>query len=232
MRGYWNSRARENAVWYVDTTCDYRHPDMDAFFRTGPLVVSEALLDAPVQPRGRGTAVEIGPGLGRVCRALADHFDHVVGVDISEEMVTRARELVPDPRISFVVGNGLDLQPVQTGSADFVLTFTVLQHLSSADLIESYLRESARVLKPGGVLAAQWNGTPRPTLWRARVAWWSIRNSIGGPLATDIRNRPEFAGTRMPFERVRAVLESSGMTVRSTKGLGTLFSWVWAEKLP
>ena len=232
MRSYWDDRARENAVWYVDTTCDYDHPDMDAFFATGPKVVSEAFVDAPVRPVGRSLAVEIGPGLGRVANALADHFGRVIGIDISQEMVERARQLVTNERVEFMVGNGIDLQPLPADSADFVLTFTVLQHLSSPELIEGYLREAARVLKPGGVLCAQWNNSPRPRLWKARVRWWALRNAIGGPAATDIRCAPHFAGTRLPIDRTRDVLEGSGLTIRATKGLGTLFAWVWAEKLP
>jgi SAM-dependent methyltransferase len=232
MRKFWDSRARENAAWYVDTTCDYEHPDMEAFFRTGERIVAEALTAAPVQPCGYGLAVEIGPGLGRVCLALAGHFERVVGVDVSEEMVTRARQLVSDDRITFEVGSGMDLRSVPSATADFVVTFTVLQHLSDPELIEAYLRDSARVLKPGGVLAAQWNNSPRPGIWKLRVGWWRLRNVVGGRASTDIRNSPEFAGTRMPYDRVRATLEASGMAVRATKGLGSLFAWVWAEKLP
>jgi SAM-dependent methyltransferase len=231
MRSYWDARARENAAWYVDTTCDYAHPDMEAFFATGPKVVEEALLNGPVKPAGRDLAVEIGPGLGRICRALGEHFNRVIGIDISEEMVSRARQLVPDPAIRFEVGNGTDLQPIETASADFVLTFTVLQHLTSASLVEGYLRDAGRVLKPGGVLAAQWNNTPKPLSWRARVAWLDLRNRIGGPLATDTRDVRQFLGTRVPFEAMRSALKGSGMEVRGTKGLGTLFGWVWAEKV-
>ena len=231
MRLYWNDRAKENAAWYVDTTCDYDQPDMAAFFATGPRVVEEAFSKAPVQPPGRALAVEIGPGLGRICLALAEHFDRVVGVDVSEEMVRRARELVDNERVAFEVGNGHDLQPIESESVDFLLTFTVLQHLSSPDLIEGYFREAARVLRPGGVLAAQWNNTPRPLIWKARVAWWRVRSRIGGPLAIDIRNSPQFAGTRFPYARVERVLGESGMAIRGTTGLDTLFAWVWAEKL-
>jgi ubiquinone/menaquinone biosynthesis C-methylase UbiE len=230
MRDYWNERARENAAWYVDTTCDYDNPDMEAFLSTGPKVVATALTEAPIQPPERDLAVEIGPGLGRICLALADHFDRVVGVDISEEMVERARKMVDNPRITFEVGNGTDLQPLRDQSADFVLTFTVLQHLTKASLIEGYLREAARVLKPGGVLAAQWNNTPRPRVWKLRVAWWKVRTRVGGPLRIDIRNSPEFAGTRLPYSRVQRVLAEAGMTVRASTGRGTLFAWVWAEK--
>lgn len=230
MRDYWDDRARENAAWYVDTTCDYDHPDMEAFFATGPKVIEAALIEAPVQPAQRRLAVEIGPGLGRICRALSEHFDRVVGIDISSEMVARARELVPDPRVEFLVGDGTSLRPLEDGCADLVVTFTVLQHLTSADAIEGYLREASRVLAPGGVLAAQWNNTPHERLWKAQVAWWRLRNRIGGRFATDIRSQPQFAGTRLSFDRVRRTLEDSGMAVRGTMGLGNLFAWVWAEK--
>jgi SAM-dependent methyltransferase len=233
MRSYWDERARENAVWYVDTSLDYRQPDMDAFFATGERVVQMALLEAPVAPKGRGLAIEIGPGLGRICKALAAHFDRVVGIDISEEMVERARQLVDDPAVSFEVGNGVDLAGVESDSADFVVTFTVLQHLPEASLVESYLREAARVLKPGGVLCAQWNNLPHPLLWKLRVWWWQLRRLAGGRIAGvggDIRGRRPFAGTRVPFKRVTATLEDAGLQVRGSQGLGTLFSFVWAEK--
>lgn len=229
MKRYWDARARENAVWYVDTTCNYEDPDMGAFFATGARVVERALLEAPVQPRGRALAVEIGSGLGRISLALSDHFDQVLGVDISAEMVGRARELVPNPRVRFEVGNGTDLMPVDA-SADFVITFTVLQHLPKAELIEGYLREAVRVLKPGGVLAAQWNNLPHPALWKARAAWWRARNRIGGPFALDARIEPQFTGTRLPLRRVVAALSGTGATVVGTAELGTLFAWVWAQK--
>jgi ubiquinone/menaquinone biosynthesis C-methylase UbiE len=232
MRRYWDERARENAMWYVDTSCDYQDPDTDAFFATGQRVVHIALTEAPIRPKERKLAVEIGPGLGRISLALASEFDRVIGIDISQEMIERARELVPDPRVEFVLGNGFDLGPIDTASADFVLTFTVLQHLNSPTLIEAYLREAARILKPGGVLAAQWNNTPRRGVWAARVAWWRIRNRIGGRFAMDIRYSPEFAGTRLPMKRVEAVFGESDMVVRGSTGLGSLFAWVWAEKLP
>ena len=230
MRSFWDEKARENAAWYVDTTCDYENPDMERFFQVGPVVVEQALSDAPVQPKNRGTAVEIGPGLGRICAALADHFERVIGIDISAEMVERARRLVPDERVEFLVGDGITLMPIETASADFVITFTVLQHLTSKELVAGYLREAARVLAPGGVLAAQWNNLPHPTAWRLRAIWWRLRHRFGGPLRMDSRVERPFIGTRVPFRLVSSVLEQEGLTVRGTKSLGTLFSWVWAEK--
>jgi SAM-dependent methyltransferase len=230
MRRFWDARAQENAAWYVDTSLSYDAPDMERFFTTGEVIVSEALLQAPVQPAGRGLAVEIGPGLGRICRALAEHFDRVVGVDVSAEMVAQARQLVPDPRIDFVVGDGVGLSGIADASADLVTSFTVLQHLPSREMVLHYLREGARVLRPGGVLAVQWNGLPHPWRWRAQAAAWRLRQRLGLGMTTEQRSAREFVGTRVPWAPVERTLRDVGLEVAGRKGEDTLFSWVWAVK--
>jgi SAM-dependent methyltransferase len=230
MRRYWDERAHENAAYYVDTTCDYDAPDMAQFFETGNEIVAEALLDAPVQPTRRGLALEIGPGLGRICRALSPHFDRVFGVDVSAEMVRQARELVDEHNVRFEVGDGITLAPVADASVDFVMTFTVLQHLPDRSAIVGYLREAARVLRPGGVLAAQWNGDAHPRRYRVRSAWWRLQRRVGVRSKQDHRVAPQFLGTPVPVPFVRSVLEGAGLVVEGTKGEGTLFSWVWARK--
>jgi SAM-dependent methyltransferase len=230
MRSYWDERARENAAYYVDTTCDYDTPDMQRFFETGEQVVREALIDAPVQPAERGMALELGPGLGRICKALAPHFDRVVGLDVSAEMVRRARDLVDDANVMFEVGDGATLRPTDDCSVDLVITFTVLQHVPERDAIAGYLRDAARVLRPGGVLAAQWNGDAHPRRYRLRSAWWQWQRRVGVRAKQDHRLAPQFLGTPVPAPFVRSVLEDAGLVVEATKGEGTLFSWVWAVK--
>lgn len=229
MRRYWDERARENAVFYVDTTCSYEAPDMDRFFETGRVVVQGTLLEAPVRPAGRELAVEIGAGLGRICKALAPHFDRVVGIDISAEMVSRARELVTDSNVSFEVGDGVTLGQLEDDAADLVLTFTVLQHLPSREAIVGYLREAARVLRPGGVLVAQWNGDERPLRFWARAWRWRMQERLGARVHKS-RLASQFLGTPVPVSVVRSVLERSGLSVEATEGEGTLFACVWARK--
>lgn len=230
MRRFWDERAQENAAWYVDTSLSYDDPDMEQFFATGARVVDEALLEAPVQPARCELAVEIGPGLGRICAALAERFDRVVGIDVSAEMVAKGRALVPDGRVELLVGDGLGLQPVADGTADLVISFTVLQHMPSRALVLGYLREGARVLRPGGVLAVQWNNLPHPHRWRAHAAWWRLRQRLGLGLREEQRSAREFVGTRVPWAAVERTLEASGLEIAGRKGEGTLFSWVWAVK--
>ena len=144
LRDYWDERAA----------------DLEELVPAAADVVRMALLDAPVQPPRRALAVEIGPGHGRVAAELASWFERVVGIDVSPAMVAGAAS-VSAANVELIVGDGASLRPVTDASADLVLSFRVFQHLPGA-LIAAYVREAARVLRPGGVLAAHWNDRPRP----------------------------------------------------------------------
>jgi SAM-dependent methyltransferase len=230
MRAYWDEGARRNAVWYVDTSLDYDEPDLERFFETGKVIVDEALDAAPVQPAGRGLAVEIGCGLGRICQALTTRFDRVIGVDISPEMLKQAREHVQDPKVEFVLGDGVSLGALETASADLVLSFTVFQHIPSVTVICDYLTEAGRVLKPGGVFVFQWNNEPGALRWRVRRAVLSTLQRTGVRRERHDRNAPEFLGSRVPVELIEPALNQGGLQLKGIRGEGTLFAWAWAQR--
>jgi SAM-dependent methyltransferase len=230
MRDFWDDAARRNAAYYVDTQLDFDNPDMAQFFEQGRKIVDIGLLKSPVALPGRALAVEIGAGLGRNCLAMLDHFDHVTGVDISPEMVRRARELVPDPRASFELGDGASLAAVGDGSADFVLSFTVFQHIPDVKVIESYIAEAGRVLRPGGVFSFQWNNESGALAWRARRAVLSTLQRTGIRREDHQRNAPQFLGSKVPLPRIEKALGQSGLTIAGTDNLGSLFAWCWAQK--
>src|SRR5215216_2564240 len=54
--------------------------------------------DAYVGDPRRGRCVEVGCGPGRMTGALAQRFERVIAVDVSPEMIARARRNVPDER--------------------------------------------------------------------------------------------------------------------------------------
>lgn len=229
MRTYWDERARRNAMWYVDTSLAFDDPDEERFWETGRRIVETLLDEAPVRPAGRGLAVEIGSGLGRICVALAERFDRVVGVDISPEMVERARSSVARPDIDFVVGDGASLGPVETASADLVVSFTVLQHIPDPRVIEAYVGEAARVLRPDGVFAFQWNSEPGARRWALRRRALAALQAVGLRAEERERNAAEFLGSRVPVPRMRAMLDRAGLDLVATEGDGQLFTWAWAR---
>lgn len=231
MRSFWDAAAAANAAWYVDTSISYEDPDMDAFWETGRVVAGLAL-DGPVQPRARELAVEIGSGLGRIVRALVTDqgFDRAVGVDISPEMVRQARELNSDSRITFEVGSGDGLGQVEDGTADLVTSFTVFQHIPKLGVIEQYLMEAGRVLRPGGVLAFQWNNLPGQRRWAAKRELLGALQKVGLRSERFRRNAPQFLGSRVSLRRIERTLGRAGLRLEGTRDTGTLFAWAWATK--
>lgn len=226
MKKYWDERARVNAAWYVDTSLSFEEPDMTQFFATGQRLVEEILRNVPDSPVRGGTALEIGCGLGRICRALAPDFDHVVGVDISPEMVERATALVPE--CEFRVSDGATLAEFGDDSVDLVVTFTVFQHIPDREIIRGYVREIGRVLKPGGTAFIQWNGS-QPSLMPGRTRLLT-RFVLGrrDARATDV---PEFQGTCVPKRVMQSWIREAGLSVVAEAGGDTLWAQFWATKL-
>jgi ubiquinone/menaquinone biosynthesis C-methylase UbiE len=148
------------------------------FFATGEREVAERLGTAAELglPERHESALDFGCGLGRSARALGGRFGDCVGVDISDEMVTRARELNADePSLRFVLNHRPDLSIFGDRSFDLVYSSLVLQHLPTRDHVAAYLSELARVLREGGVLVFQLPSAaplrvrlqPRRTAYRA-----------------------------------------------------------------
>lgn len=90
--------------------------------------------------------LEAGSGEGYGADMLADVARSVVCVDYDATAVahTRARY----PRLSIEQGNLIDL-PLADASVDVVVNFQVIEHLWDQP---QFVRECARVLRPGGVL--------------------------------------------------------------------------------
>ncbi len=158
MRADWNRRAAEDAYYYVAfgrrsrTTTSSSPP---------PATWCKVLTAEFKRLPGRDAALEIGCGPGRLMRPLAASFGEIHGVDVSDEMIRLARELLrhtPNAHPHSTSGSDLALFP--DGKFDFVYSYAVFQHIPSREVVFQYLREAWRVLKPGGILRCQLNGLP------------------------------------------------------------------------
>lgn len=95
--------------------------------------------------------LEIGCGAGRLTRQLAMSFDHVCAVDVSEDMIGRARKAVESRNVEFSIIDGLHL-PQGECSVTAIFSTHVFQHLDSVAIGFSYFREFFRVLDVGGTI--------------------------------------------------------------------------------
>ena len=98
--------------------------------------------------RDVGLACDMGCGPGHIARYLHAHGVQVCGVDLSAELVDRARRLSPD--IEFQQGDMMALD-IADETWVGIAAFYSLIHIPRADMLYA-LRELRRVLRPGGVL--------------------------------------------------------------------------------
>ncbi|MFB3829758.1 MAG: class I SAM-dependent methyltransferase, partial [Bryobacteraceae bacterium] len=213
MREDWDRRARENARFYVNTA--NRNWTDEEFFESGRRTVAEEVLTdmtnicqgkLPRQMR----VLEIGCGAGRVTRALADVFGEVHGVDISAEMVRQARQaLAAYPHAHVYQNNGRDLSVLPDQPFDFAFSSIVFQHIPSRDVIENYVREVHRLLRPGALFKFQVQGD------------------------ATVVSQPDDTWLGVPFsdEDAVAMAERCGFEPRYRHGAGQQYFWLWYFKI-
>jgi len=154
----WDDLGLLDPEWMMLTDPAVDPRDLDAFFGTGRRRVAMVMevADRFGVPTGRTVALDFGCGVGRLTRALAEHFDLVTGIDIAPSLVTRARELNSAfPRCSFAVNATADLRMFADAQFDLVYSEHVLQHCPSTETILGYVREFLRVAKSSGLVVFQ-----------------------------------------------------------------------------
>jgi SAM-dependent methyltransferase len=225
---FWDERAREQALFFVDNTVDYRHPDVERFWAGGEEALRSILsrLDLDIRPDEK--VLEIGCGVGRMTRALAARAAHVTAIDISAEMLARARELSPGlDNVHWVRGDGESLAAVETASMDGCFSHVVFQHLPDPELTLGYVREMGRVLRPGGWAAFGLSTDAAVHRPRRRVAWRLAALVGRGPRGQE---HPAWLGSAVPLERLRAGLAEAQLEPERVLGPGSQFTLVLARR--
>jgi SAM-dependent methyltransferase len=162
MQQDWDTRARENARYYIAT--GQTHWSDEAFYASGEKAVEEDILtDLTNIAENRDLKslrmLEIGCGAGRMTRALAAVFGEIYAVDVSGEMVARAQAALSNADNVHVYQNsGCDLKVLPSLEFDFAYSNLVFQHIPSREVIESYVGEVQRVLRPGALFKFQVQG--------------------------------------------------------------------------
>jgi len=140
-------------MWHIATGAA---SDSATFFASGHRETDAFLKHTGVVPHSSQIVLEIGCGMGRMAARLAELFGTVIALDVSPEMLGKARTaLSGHHNIVYLLGSGTDLAGVESNSVDVVFSYIVLQHVPTIDGQLNYFRETRRVLRTGGIAAIQ-----------------------------------------------------------------------------
>ena len=216
LRRDWTTLGNQDPLWavYIAPGTKGGGWDLDAFFATGATEVARSLSRARKLGilLGRGTGLDFGCGVGRLSVALAAEMDHVVSVDISAPMLAEARRIGRcGDNVTFVLNDKPDLSFQDSATIDLVYSSLVLQHLPR-DLAGGYLREFARVLRPGGGAVLQ--VATRPTRSLRGVLMRTLPPTLLGWAQRLVLDYPApMRMTAMPRKVVEQALNGSGLSI-------------------
>lgn len=203
MKREWEQRAQSDALGYIGR--GYAEND-ELFWSSGETDLSQLILNGiTIDPKA--SALEIGCGVGRLVRPLAQRVSQAAGVDIAPGMITRGRELLADlPNAQLHTTDGA-LDMLTDDSLDLVFSFVVFQHIPSKQAIIRYIQEAARVLKPGGVFKFQVDGRERP-FWKGTDTW---------------------LGVWFKPSEIKQILVEAGFSLVDTWGEATQYYWLTTQ---
>ncbi len=205
MSSDWNRRARSDPRYYVALG----HPGQSwqDFVGSGEDLVGalEKELGRILSPatREEWRALEIGCGPGRLMLPLSRRFGEIHGVDVSAEMVRLARaNLASVPHAYVHAADGTNLAQFNDEFFDFVYSYAVFQHIPRREVVLSYLQESRRVLKTGGVARMQFNG-----------------------LAEGSGKHDTWSGVRFNAREIAEFARAHDLQLLALEGAGTQYMW-------
>lgn len=99
-----------------------------------------------------GPTLEAGTGGGRIVLAMRDlGFERLGGFDFVPEFIKEARSKDPDARIDFRVGDATKLEYADASYPQVLYLQQILSLIETDEMRQAALRESFRILAPGGI---------------------------------------------------------------------------------
>lgn len=157
----WNARSTNllDGMLAVDGSADEA-----VLARTGAYTAAQ--LRAALAPGRDEHLFEIGCGVGRLGAQLAPEAASWTGLDIADNMAALARQrLAGVPGATALALDGPRLAPLADATMDKGWCVAVFIHMDKEDMV-LYLREVARVLRPGGLFYFDHWNLAHPVGWR------------------------------------------------------------------
>jgi ubiquinone/menaquinone biosynthesis C-methylase UbiE len=165
MKKEWNARTKMDPLFVIATGPS---KSKDSFWKSGVddcnnILGKDSKRFDKILGNKKPTEMkilEIGCGVGRILVPMSDIFGNIIGIDIASEMVELGQKYVSGiSNCSIVENNGIDLSEFSDNSFDFCYSFIVFQHIPEKQIVENYIKEVSRILKPSCLFRFQVRGT-------------------------------------------------------------------------
>lgn len=93
--------------------------------------------------------LEIAPGFGRFSQFLSILAKELIVVDLNPLCIQKTKEKLGHHILAYFVNDGKSFSYIRDNSQDLVFSFDSFVHMHR-NVIEDYVKEVSRVLKPGG----------------------------------------------------------------------------------
>ena len=222
MREFWDERAREDAFYFVDNRIKYKDPaEEERFWEMGRSDLDKLLGAVDIGLEPEWVVVEIGCGVGRLTRVVAERAGAVKAVDVSAEMLSIAQnENATLANVEWILGDGVSLAGVDDGVADAVVSHVVFQHIPDPQITLGYIREVGRVLRSGGVAALHLSNDKQVHEQKQPLGE-RMRSLVGR--APKGQAHEAWTGSAVELDDVRAAAADGGMAVEKVVGEGTQY---------
>ncbi len=157
------------------------------------------------------SVLDIGCGDGSLSRQFLEAGSHVTHLDLSSEMLRRAKMNVSSDaseRAQFVEGSFLDRSLTEQLSRkrfDLVLCVGVLAHVGD---LETAAARLAELTEAGGRVIVQFSDYQQPSYWPT-LAYQFLRNRVRNPYGYELRPTPA--------RRVNNALSAQGLRVQAER---------------
>ena len=151
-----------------------------------------------VQPQLHWEMLDIATAAGHTAFVFAPHVAHVWATDITPEMLVLAQQQVEERGLTNVTVETADAEalPYDDASFDLVTCRIAPHHFGNVDL---FVREAARVLRPGGILAVVDNVVPSDAAGDYVNAFEKLRDPSHGRCLTINEWRTIYQATGLPI---------------------------------
>jgi SAM-dependent methyltransferase len=231
MRDFWDARAREDAYFFVDDRRAYGKKDLERFWTEGERDLDRIFELLELELTGDEVVLDIGCGVGRLTRVLAGRAKEVYALDVSREMLARARHHHASlDNVRWLEGDGTTLAPIPDATIDACVSHVVFQHIPDPAVTLGYVGEMGRVLRPGGWAAFQVSNDP--SVHRPRERDRRLRRLITSAIGRRPRgvSDPAWLGAAIELSDLRAEASESGLVLERVVGEGTQFCMVRARR--